>query len=104
MTLILAQPAVNTPGSTDAAPLTYSGTGLEGNSFSIPGLAGKVLSQVVRQTGTLTITDGAAPDNRYIQYDGKTKANPGNVGTTFTLSAGDVVGAGELFLFYYYSN
>jgi len=96
MTLVLAQPATVRPGATDATPTEYIGTGAEGNSFVVPGLAGKTLSQVFRQGAALVITDAAAPSTSYIQYD------PGT--TTFTLSAGDVVGNGEVFLFYTYAN
>lgn len=104
MTLILAQPAQLRPGSTDAEPIIYVGTGAEGNSFSVPALSGKVLSQVFRQGAILAITAGAAPSTSYIQYDGATVTTPSSSGTTFTLSAGDVVGAGEVFIFSWYVN
>jgi hypothetical protein len=101
MTFVLGQAAptkLPPAGSTNAEPITYTGTGAEGNSFSVPGLAGKVLSQVIRQTGMLAITTAAAPNTSWIQY------NPAISETDFTLSAGDFVGPGELFLFYYYEN
>lgn len=85
--------AVNRGGSSATPPLSYVGTGAEGNSFSFPALAGKTLSIVSRAGRVLGITADLAPSTDYIQY------TPGT--TLFTLSAGDIVGDGELFLFYY---
>lgn len=95
MSLLFATDVSATNGSTDAISLEYTGLGTEGNSFVIAALAGKNLSTVARNGYVLGKTTGAAPSTYFIQFTQATG--------TFTLSAGDVVGAGDVFIFTYYN-
>lgn len=94
MSQIQTSSGVGLKGAARERSFTYVGTGAEGNSFAYASLSGKTLTKVSRQGRLLSITTGVAGSTEYIQYTSAT--------TLFTLSALDVVGAGEVFIFYYY--